>query len=272
MTDFGSGKGRKSGVKTPPIAWVVAGAMVLALAGGGWAFIKVNEHNGEQQLIAQREMVRTFGEVLDDEAGKVIDTTPKADGAAGAIERAAKILCRQIVEDDRAMDREITALHFDKDTLDSTSEVDLDGIAVIAQEVAKARKVVARYRDLRHSRVAAFRAAVSKAHMSLTDKETMLKRFNRALDSSFYDNERLWRVRDEVLRANGELVEILLESRGQWQRTSYGAAFTNAATFRRFDQTRWKLNQARWELREVNSKGVLNARRQLEAAARNLEP
>jgi hypothetical protein len=272
VTDFGSGKGRRKGVGTPMIAWVVAGAVLLALGGGGWAFIKISEHNSEQQALAAQEVTHAFGQVLDDDETVVIDPRPKADGAAGAIEKAAKILCRHMAEDDRAMDREIEALDVDKETFDSTTDLGLDSLGTVSDQVKKARKVVARYRALRHSRVAQFRAAVEHAQMSLADKETMLKRFNRALDWSFYDSDKLWRTRDEVLRINADLLTALEETRGQGRPTPYGVVFTNQDGWRRVEGLRWKLRDARWNLREMNSKGLSNARNELEAAATTLDP
>jgi hypothetical protein len=225
---------RKRGARFAGVSFALVVASVWA---GSWVAFKAHdkrEQMAKMQAGMQRELDTVARSVAEAKPTGKIDTTPAASGEVGEMERFGRVFLARMAELRNDYLRQLDAIGWDG-ILDAQRIAADKDLAQSRQIVAKARTLVASYREKALATIESARADIDKLSISEDARRGFRKGFENSLETSRGRLVEQLSLEAGIVDEVGKLFDLLAAKRSAWTARGGKIVFSDPAALASFN-------------------------------------
>lgn len=194
--------------------------------------------------------------------GELIDTTPRATGSAGEMERFIKTFFRDLTALRNDYQREISDSGWEN--LLNASQFSQDpGFHQRRALVHEVRQIANTYQARNHQAINHTLASISTLNMSEADKADLRSGFEQGLVKARRNIDKLWGLEHQVIDEMAAMVDLLASNPQAWEVEQGNVAFNNQALLDRYNAHFRRVQAIVQEQEAMQRQSLSNANAQL---------
>ncbi|GLR14400.1 hypothetical protein GCM10007907_31900 [Chitinimonas prasina] len=194
--------------------------------------------------------------------GALIDTTPRATGSAGEMERFIKTFFRDLTALRNDYQREISNSGWEN--LLNASQFSQDpGFHQRRALVHEVRQIANTYQARNHQAINNTLASISTLNMSEADKSDLRSGFEQGLVKARRNIDKLWALENQAIDEMGAMVDLLARNPQAWEVEQGNVAFNNQALLDRYNAHFRRVQEIVQEQEAMQRQSLNNANAEL---------